>query len=177
MNRFLLGFLMTLVCLSCSQEDRDTYRVMKAFVQSEIVLPSDLMKICEGKCEFNYLFDHSFFYVVYHGPEECSQCEISHLYEMLPLFDLSADYPKMEVVIVFSPSAEEMTSVVSSLVESRFEHPVFVDVTGVFQTMEIPQERKYHHFLLNDKNHPIIVGNVLASEKLMKMLLNKISTY
>lgn len=174
--RCYFGILLILLCFSCSKNDREIYFTMKSFVSSEIELPSELMQICKGNIDYKRDWHQPYTYVVYYSPDDCSECEISHLYEMIPLFKLSGNNTNMEVAIIFSPSEKDMASVIAAIIKSRFEYPIYIDINQVLQQGQIPKDRKFHFFLLDEANHPVLTGNVLASEKLMRMLKRKIVT-
>lgn len=67
--RFNLCVLLILICFSCSKNDRETYKYLKTFYDSEIEIPSNLMRINCGQIDYYHDWDRPFTYVVYHGPD------------------------------------------------------------------------------------------------------------
>ena len=76
-----------------------------------------------------------------------------------------------EVYTIFSPSQDEYDDVLEQLVFMNFEYPLYVDVFGDFRRKNtcIPEEKKYHCFLLDKEEHPVFVGNPLANAELMHL--------
>lgn len=70
--------------------------------------------------------------VVYYDSTECTECRLSHLYELNPLYELSDKYDGFEVVTIFSPVITEYDALMENLVKLRFAHPLYVDMSGDF---------------------------------------------
>lgn len=52
-----------------------------------------------------------------------------------------------------------------------FPYLVYVDYSGSFAetNMSIPEDNRFHSFLLNKEGRPVFVGNPLASDRMMEL--------
>lgn len=112
-------------------------------------------------------------FVIYHDSLSCNLCQIGHLADITGLYELADSLGIFEVMTIFSPGKEEHNSVVKNLMVRDFEYPIYVDFIGNFRKTNtgIPDNRKFHSFLIDGDGHPVFVGNPVASNELWSLFL------
>lgn len=162
--------LVVMACTSCKagRETRDLRKLLHSFESSTIELPDKLLKI-EGQSKEFCRTDMSIpALIYYHGPDKCSECAITHLSDTETMFQKADSSRAFQVLVIISPRAEEVSHVIGIISEKQFVFPVYVDVDGHMSETPIPEDIRFHSFLLYDK-HPVMVGNPLSSSALMSI--------
>lgn len=173
--RLILVLILTVSLVSC-----DSMRIrkqMKAFMKSEIVLPEDLHRVCGRSMKTASSFGDIPVLVMYHDSLECSSCQINHLFDNISLYE-KADTSGFSVVTVFSPRQEEYDEVMKQLILLDFPYPVYIDFSGSFRrgnAETIPEDRRFHVFLMDVNGHPVFVGNPMLGEDLMVLFEKALS--
>ena len=103
--------------------------------------------------------------VIYIDSTQCHKCRIDNLGD----YNSLQGYCKgkgVDVVILFSPSEDNVHEVLEELLEAKYIFPVFVDQYGVFPEMNqhIPSSLNFYAFLLNEEGFPIFVGDPIYSK-------------
>ncbi|MCM1177422.1 MAG: hypothetical protein NC308_01815 [Clostridium sp.] len=159
---FFIGILTS----SCS--DRQVANELRSFRNSEIMTSIELEKVygreivpCVSEKSCARL-------IIYHDSTACSNCQISHLYDNIDLYEISDSLDAFEVMTIFSPREEEYDNVMKELVQVNFPYPVYVDTYGTFMEANscIPADARFHTFLLDRDGHPVFVGNPMSSQDL-----------
>ena len=102
---------------------------------------------------------------------------ISHISEESSLFDLSRESGSFEYMIIISPTYENSESILNHLTHEKSPFPVFWDSNGSFYRINnIPQDPRFHTFLINEFRRPVFVGNPLVNETLMKLFQDVLNT-
>lgn len=109
--------------------------------------------------------------IVYYDSLECSSCAVRHLYDKIDLYELADSIESFDVLTVFSPCEEEYDEVMKELMLLDFPYPVYVDSGRNFRRTNscIPEDRRFHTFLLDRSGHPVFVGNPVASGDLWRL--------
>lgn len=173
--RLILVLILASSIVSC--ENMRIWREMKAFMRSEIVLPEDLHHVCGRSMSTSSTFGDVPVLVIYHDSLECSSCQINHLFDNISLYE-KADTSGFSVVTVFSPRQEEYDEVLTQLVNLGYPYPVYIDFSGSFRkgnSGSIPEDRKFHTFLMDRDRHPVFVGNPMLGDDLMKLFDKAVS--
>ena len=79
---------------------------------------------------------------------------------------------------VFSPRQEEYDEVMKQLILLDFPYPVYIDFSGSFRggnAETIPEDRRFHVFLMDVNGHPVFVGNPMSGEDLMVLFEKALS--
>jgi len=100
--------------------------------------------------------------------EGCSLCEIGYLYN---LDKLPADTTYTTIVIV--RPTQDIGKVIERIQMQQHGFPTLIDMVGAFEEYNsfIPNDPKYHTFLLDRERQIILVGDPLYNKK-MTMLFN-----
>ena len=117
--------------------------------------------------------------VVYIDSTECESCRIQKLYQYNRLAELSRKSRKYELVILFSPKREGKEQFVKLLQHKDYPFPVYVDIDNDFEKMNafIPRDSRFHTFLLDGSNKPVIVGDPLSGERKEELLLSILDSW
>lgn len=104
---------------------------------------------------------------MYHDSLSCNSCQINHLNDYLCIYE-KAETMSFEVLTIFSPCQDEYDEVIKRLMILDFPCSVYVDLDGSFRraTSCIPEDPRFHSFLLDKDGHPIFVGNPIASDSM-----------
>ena len=164
----ILSVSLVLMMLSSCGERNEVRRVLSSFMETEIELPADMEVYAEGGFSTAVLDSLSpVKMIIYYDSADCSSCRISHLIELEPLY-WAAEEGHYDVVTIFSPRAEELEEFRLQLSVQDIGFPVYVDTYGSFagENAGIPEDERFHSFLVGGDGRPVFVGNPLGSEKL-----------
>lgn len=173
MNRLSKIFLGLLLCctvlVSCG--DWELRRQMKSFMAQVITLPSELQEIKCGSISPVTITMSNSTMVFFYGNDECSSCAIDHLKDDLLGFVDIEQSGKCKVVVLFSPSEDDLMDVQEKIRGLEFHFPIYVDFYGDFYRLnkDFPSDRRFHSFLLGADSHSVFVGNPLHGKKLYKV--------
>ena len=114
---------------SCT-ESRRVKAMMMDFIESEIVIPNDLVCIQAGaltKIDIDSLKQNK--YIIYYDSLECSSCRVGHLKEIYPLYQM-ADTMGFSVLTIFAPRIRDLDEIKLQLMVSlsgiyRFKSRVY----------------------------------------------------
>ena len=167
-HKILLNVLLAWTVVSCCSNN-SIKRELKSFQSARIEFPADMFSVKDRNVlEFqNPGRDNAF--VVYHDSTECGMCAV--IYDYLPLYERAERSGDFSVMIIFSPRDSEYDEIMERLVMMDFPYPVYVDYSGSFAetNMCIPEDNRFHSFLLDKEGHPVFVGNPLASDRMMEL--------
>lgn len=107
---------------------------------------------------------------MYHDSLSCNSCQINHLNDYLCIYE-KADTMSFDVLTIFSPRQEEYDEVMASLMKQDFPYPIYVDFDGSFRRANpcIPEDNRFHSFLLDKDGHPVFVGNPADNETMWNL--------
>ncbi len=140
------------------------------FMQRKVLLPSELVEVKNGYIYPAEIALDSSTLILFYGKDECTSCAINHL--MSDLFELNRleQTGKCKVLILFSPSEDDMLDVQEQIRILKLSFPIYIDLYGDFYRINqnFPADRRFHTFLLGKDAHPVFVGNPLHGEKMSK---------
>lgn len=149
-------------------------RELVTFEKETIVFPERMIRIENGAFEICTICEEGKTQVLFFAPGECTHCALSHLKLAESLFEISNQYPQYNIVILFEPVEGECEDLVNQILQMGFDFPVYVDHERQFLNNTIPQDRRFHSFLLDEECHPVVVGNPLVSGKIRELVLGQI---
>lgn len=173
-NKYSFLILIGVACatlVSCSEHSR-VKRIMSDFVKSEIRIPNDLECIYNGEViewEIDTLKHYKF--IVYYDSLDCSSCRINNLSDLLPIYGM-ADTSNFTPMTIFSPRRDNIEDVRMQLFMANYDFPIYLDVSGNFSTMNkcIPDDSRFHYFLISDEGIPLVVGNPITHEIIFTLM-------
>ena len=174
----LIFILSSIILLFVSCSDALLRKQMKTFMGKHIEFPSEVVIITDGRVRSSKIGSENPKLVLFHGREECSLCAISHLYDDLSGFEDIARRGKCDVVILFSPTIDDMLDVQEQVRDLKFPFPIYVDLYGDFYRLnaDFPSDNRFHSFLLGKDGYPIFIGNPLDGEYMMEVFERALDT-
>ena len=169
-SKIFLGLLLCCtVLVSCG--NWELRKQMKSFMAQIITLPSELLEVKSGSIGPVTITMSNPTMVFFYGNDECSSCAIDHLKDDLQGFVDIEHLGKCKVVVLFSPSEDDLMDVQEKIRDLGFHFPIYVDMYGDFYRLnkDFPSDRRFHSFLLGTDSYPIFVGNPLHDEELSKI--------
>lgn len=163
----LMVVLSVTICISEGCTQYATKKIMRYFFKSEITFPETLCRIENRNVVYDNLVTDSLpKLIIYNDYRECNSCKIKQLTTIESVYKLSDSLGTFEVVAIFSPSTDEFDDVMEELITMNFKYPVYVDVFGDFGKLNkcIPEDKRFHCFLVNRDNKPVFVGNPAIRE-------------
>lgn len=159
------------VIAGCSR--LETKREMKTFFKSTIITPETLGRVYDRNIVFEELPEGMPMLIIYSDSTECNSCQINQVVLLKPIFELSDSLQSFKVIPVFSPSQEEYDTTVEQLIMLNFKYPLYIDTFRDFGRLNdcIPEDRRFHCFLINSEGKPVFIGNPIASEALKTVFL------
>lgn len=133
----------------------------------KIVMPYGIQEISERNIKQVDL-DNNVRLVILFDSLECSSCEINKLFNYVSSYEKIHSIQSCQLMTIFSPRQEEYDEVVKQLMVLNFPYPIYVDMSGSFRKINkcIPDDKRFHSFLLDRDGHPVFIGNPAASEQL-----------
>lgn len=166
----LLLIILSVFIVGCKGKKQQIRDTLLKFETTTIELPEKALVIKDGLLSVSFIPSDSLLqYVLYYGPEDCSECAISHLMEKSAIFDLADEMGTFVPIIVFSPVPEKAEELRNSLIQRAHTFPVYIDTEGILQEQGIPEDRLFRSFLLGKQGKPVFVGYPLANQKMEKL--------
>lgn len=167
----LLSFLMFF--FSC-EDNRYLKNLLTSFEKETIALPQRVLKVENGKSGISTIQPEGKTLVIFFAPKECTSCALSHLKQSESILESFDSAPAASVVVLFVPAEEDLQETVQLVSQENISIPVYVDFEGGFLDNKIPEDVRFHSFLLDEDGHPVVVGNPISSERIRDLMLNQI---
>lgn len=177
--RYVILVVFTLIALSSCSESFKLKKMMSEFVQSQIQIPDDLQSIYKNTLstiEKDSLMPLKL--IVYYDSLDCSSCRISHFMDLYPLYKM-ADTSNFSIITIFSPKKENLEDVKLQISMANYPERIYLDTNRNFCKLNesIPNDHRFHSFMLNDDGRPIFVGNPLGNTRLMQVFIKTLQTH
>lgn len=115
--------------------------------------------------------------VVYVDSALCSSCLIKNMYHWYDVIDkVEARYHgKMRVIFIFDSSIGQLKRLEFTYRNSAFRYPIFVDTVNVFRknNPHIPDDNRFHTFLLDEKGKVVLVGSPLTNVNMRNLFFKE----
>lgn len=144
------------------------------YLGQEIKIPNGLECAIQSDLTNRYdLLNKNIKLVSYIDSIDCESCALGVLWHWTPVID---SMQAMDIPVIFILNTNKKESVADYLKEIKFNYPVFYDKSGMFGKLnKIGKNKKFHTFLLDDKNKIRAIGLLLYNDKL-KAFHNEIIT-
>ena len=167
----LLNFVILIA--SCSQ-----WRIkneIESFSKEAIRLPTDLEIVQDGVVlpdSLKQTLTNPVKLILYFSANRCTSCVIKGLRDYDKIFALKVEN-QFSPLIIFSPRdrAQEYKALITDLKLQSLPYPIYIDKHDEFQQLntKLPEDTRYHIFLLDKDNHIVLVGNPLASNAMWSL--------
>lgn len=158
------AFLVLLAAFSCS--DFIVGRNVRRMLGQEIAFPEECAGVaCNGRPKM----------IFHYRPSDCSTCRIKFLGSYNELFSKFED--DVDFIAVFSTTDIGYGRVKNEIGNASISCSVYVDKGDKFDTLNdfLPDDSKYHIFLLDGDNRVVLVGDPMAGDRLLHLFEKKIS--
>lgn len=161
----LSGIVLICVCVFSKSKIQNQYECM---MDSEIHFPSSL-DVIDGTNGGSKLTAESVYkFVVLIDSTHCSTCMLKYLpryWAALQNFPLSKP---VELVVIMVPKVGECEQIQRQIQLRHFPFDVFLDRCGDFlrDNPSIPNDDRFHVFLINDVGTPVVIGDPTRGEKM-----------
>lgn len=158
---FFLVFFLSLLSPSC--EWRNAVKMMERMKQKTISIPYE-------RADNGPLGEKDYKLVVYVDSLECTSCFVQHLF-LYDNLNISLP-PQCELVMILSPSANELSVVRHVISLEHHSYPIIVDETGFFERLnpDLPSDNRFHSFLLDKDNKPLIIGDPVNYPSVLRLI-------
>lgn len=163
--------LMGLVLCLGSCSSHRIRRELESFLSQEVVFPSSITCVSKTMQGTNLLLDSIPRLVIYVDSTQCSTCRVGHLAEYIPLHERAVQEKRFMLAVILSPPASEYDNIVHLLDVYDYPFPVYLDKNHSFRKENsfIPDDARFHAFLIDRSLHPVMVGDPTRSEKLRQL--------
>lgn len=153
-------------------------RHLRDFMDSTISIPNDIQVVSERhvhQVAASIIAGSKL--VILYDSLECSSCQIGHLYDYLWSYEKLDSIQSCQLMTIFSPRQEEYDEVVRQLMVLNFPYPIYVDMSGSFRKINkcIPDDKRFHSFLLDKNGKPVFVGNPMSGPRMMELFMEAVS--
>lgn len=149
-----------------------TYRLASSFLDSKLDLSSKMIRVANGQayeCEYSQT---SPVYVIYYSPEECSKCAINHMLTNKPYFDFAKRHGGFETIILVAPKEESFSEIQTLAEQQELSFPIYLDKDHHLEAQGvIPNDERFHNFLLSKEGTVSYIGRPLSSERSQKRFI------
>lgn len=166
---------------SCNSTESGLRKNIRKFRECSIVVPNDMLAL-KGRKEINadeYINKIQPKLIIYYDSLSCNSCQVSHLFKLTALYELADSTEAFDVMTIFSQKAEEYDELMKELMIRNFYYPLFIDVDGSFRKLnqDIPEDTRFHSFLINEDSHPVFIGNPVENYDLWNLFNKKLKRY
>ena len=167
-NRLLLLLTCVVLFAGCQHEKEDNQirSTLSQFERRVIRFPDKMLCVEKGISEFRDISVLKPTFIVYVSSDECNECALAHLPEKSTLFKWAESSKAFQVYVIFSPLDKYVQTIFKRIKDNGYPFPVYIDVDGYMREKNaIPEDSRFHCFLLDELQHPVMVGNPLISPK------------
>ncbi len=175
-NNLMVVFLFSCLYLSgCSY--LDSFKKIKKLEQGPIAFPTNVLVIKDAMTETSWNRPEDLpILVVFIDSLECTDCHLNHIRHNVELFELSKKTNKFSMVCVISPSKNKEKELLAKLANKYNYSGItyLIDRDNVFYDLNpnVPYSAKYHEFLIDKDDYPILIGNPLNNNRLFNHFLS-----
>lgn len=160
-----------LLCMGGCSEHR-VRKELESFLSQEVKFPSTLIG-CPGEStgSVTLLSDSFPKLIIYVDSTQCSSCRVGHLSDYLPLYEKSVQGRQYTLAVIISPPVADYGYIMHLLETYKYPFPVFIDKNHSFRKENsfIPDDTRFHAFLLDRLHRPVMVGDPARSEKIRRL--------
>lgn len=165
-ENLLIAILLLAMLVSCKRTSSSSdYSFLP-----KIVLPSGEMPVYrDGKLRMERMVSGDGTFIHYIDRDACSACSMKSAYQWDDLMEEVGD--SLKVVTIVTPDEESIGDLVSVLGGYYVGYPVFFDVDGEFERLNLSLlGRVSHDFLTDSENRICLAGNPLTDKGVRKKL-------
>ncbi|MBQ0149569.1 MAG: hypothetical protein KBT08_03015 [Bacteroidales bacterium] len=174
--KIILPILISIIIVAaCDGKKKELRTMMHSFCGETFSLPKSFTCIESGKIISCSVPDSELLFIMYIGPGECTSCVLSHLQEEKGILELCDSLGRIVPIFLFCPYDEDEADVVRMILDADYDFPVYIDHENVLNTSgQVPNDRRFHGFMLGFDRHPIYVGNPNMSPRMKGLFVDAV---
>ncbi len=163
-----------IIISSCSNQDKETKKILQDFSKKTITIPTDLQVIKNREQTIIDTCTYRPTLIIYYDTLSCGERQVENLDKFIDIYKLSDTLKTFDIMPIFSPKIEDYDNLIEKIIIKNFEYPIYIDFTGSFREINkyIPTNKKFHIFLLDADKKPIFVGNPIISGDLWELFIS-----
>lgn len=165
---FVIGGI--IMFLGCSRHK--VRRDLASLHNTYIHIPNNMEVVENGIMLQEYQYKHSLRpkLIFYYNNQGCNACKISHIYDLQKLFDMN-DSELFDILIIVAPEVQQYEDVITQVKYQRHNFPIYIDKKNEFISInsKLPNDSRYHTFLLDKNNRIILIGNPMYSTEMWNL--------
>lgn len=164
-----LSCILFLTLTGCKNEKKQVEKNLEQMMSQPVSLGLEKMQ-----CRRAPIKDNGSHYkmVVYIDSTECTPCSLSKLRFWNPLIKKARTAKKgIDYVFIVAPKPSEMDDINLELSITDLKSSIYLDTAYIFrkENPSIPNDQKYHSFLIDDKNKIKFVGSPILNKKILNL--------
>lgn len=165
----ILIIAIILLSIGCNSEKKKTYSILEKMINKKIVFYNNNQYKIEGKDTIiDYVDKKTYKLIVFSDSSSCELCDL-HLGEWY-LKNKEAKYYNSNFILIIIVQSKDYHSFEHYAHEIYPNFPFIYDPSGIFiKNNELPLEKKYHTFLLNENNEIILVGSPIGNDNVWNL--------
>ena len=181
MYRILCTLTVGVLLCSCTVTDNQKKKLadeLRLFREVAITFPDNLLaKRYDEQAPDISLLNRPLKMVVYVNREGCGSCKITGLLPVYQFILENRHVEKFGMVVILSPSHIKLSD--DYLEQFRLRQTFFFDLDGSFERLNphLPENERFHTFLLDENNKVVLVGNPVRNTKLKNLYLAELNKY
>ena len=172
-----IGSVVVLLSGWCSSR-RFVEDTMTAMIGYRIEFPDSLSTVNADQIEDSALLSYKgkAKLVMSVSSDECTTCTISKMYLADTLFRIKS-YDDFVPMVIIRPEESQRDSILEAIRFNWFEFPVYEDREGRFMKINpvIPEDGRFHTFLVGRDDRILLVGNPMLDERIMKLYMETLT--
>lgn len=172
--------ILVLLMPLCGCDSVSVGRSLKRMSNHTMIFPASLERIDGVANRHTDLSSRSTKLVVFVDSSVCSSCKLYDLGKYSELYSIVNQTSDFQVVIIIWPNQESSASIENNIMHRSLPLDVFLDREGHFlkYNPSIPhKDYRFHTFLLNIENRPVMVGDPTSSRKMNELFKEILSNH
>ena len=150
-----------------------TLKTTYGFLNSKLVLSSKMIKVADGRIADSEYSQQLPVYVIYYSPDVCSECAINHIFVNKPYYDFAKRRGDFETIIIVAPPEDEFSDILTLALKLNFPYPIYFDSEHHLEKQDIiPQDERFHCFLLDKEGIVSYIGRPLSSLRAQQQFIH-----
>lgn len=178
---FLFALFINISCVNNSKE-RKVIKLLNAMHMESVNLNLDGM-ICRYGAKDTIIDNEKALLkmVLYIDSTECSPCMLDRMYLWNDIIEETELYnDKIRFIFIFEPKKGKFAieDVLLASESSGLNNCIYIDTAMIFkkQNPNLPCDKLYHAFLLDERNNIILVGNPVENKKIKEIFKRTIKS-
>ena len=156
-------------------------KMLRKMMGSTVVLPENITCYNNGIwSELNDSIRDTPKFVFYIDSTDCSTCVLSHIGQYYHVFTYADSTKAFIPFVLLSIGEKHYDEITHCIILTEPSYPIYIDTENLFKPLNpfIPDDDRFHSFLINERGSPILVGLPKADTRGVEILnkaINKLN--